>query len=157
MGGPGVDAVAAFLPHPRHIGLIENLESETETDIHFLLPLQQHRRWTGDYDLPHLFPQQQLAGDEARFDGFAQADIVGDEQIDALQQQGFAQRFQLVGVQADASAEWRLKQVGIGGGQAVPAQRVQIGGEQGPRIEAARRDGLPPFGGEQLGVYFPFP
>lgn len=34
---------------------------------------------------------------------------------------------------------------------------MQIGGEQGRRIEAARRDGFPPLGGKQLGVHFPFP
>ena len=102
---------------------------------------EQHRRRAGDDDLAHLLAQQQLAGDQAGLDRLAQADVVGDEQVDARQQQGLAQRLELVGVEADAGPERGLEQPRVGGGDAVPAQRVQVGGEQrggsNPRVAIA--------------------
>ena len=47
-----------------------------------------------DDDLAHLLAQEQLAGDQPGFDGLAQADVVGDEEVDAGQQQRLAQAVQ---------------------------------------------------------------
>jgi hypothetical protein len=51
-------------------------------------------------------------------------DIVGNEKIYARQQQGFAKRFKLVGINADAGAERSLKDFWIGGSDTIPTQRV---------------------------------
>jgi len=54
-------------------------------------------------------PQQQFAQDEAGFDCFAEADIIGDQQIDPRKYERFAQRFELIRVEADARPERCLK------------------------------------------------
>ena len=56
-----------------------------------------------------------------------------------------AQRLHLVGVDPDAGAKRRLEEVGIGGGDAAPAQGVQEGAEVAGCIEAPRPDGAPCF------------
>ena len=57
-----------------------------------------------------LLTQKQLAGDETGFDRLAKSNVVGDEQVDARQQQGFSKRFELVSIEADARPERRLKE-----------------------------------------------
>lgn len=56
--------------------------------------------------------QEEFAGDEADLDGFAETDIVGDEEVDARQAQGLAQGFHLVGVDLDAGAEGAWMRLG---------------------------------------------
>ena len=145
VGAPGVHAEAALAPHPRDVGAIENLEQEAEAVFEFRLPLFQHRGRRRYHDAPHFPPQQQFAGDEAGFDGFAEAGIVGDEEVHAGQQQRLAQRLHLVGVQLDAGAERRLEQIGLRGRGAVPAQRVEEGGKVARRIETAAGEIRPAF------------
>ena len=135
VGAPRIHAEAALPAHPRDVGAVENLEQQAEAIFELRLPLFQHGGRRRHDDAPHLPSQQQFAGDEAGFDGLAEAGVVGDEQVDARQQQRLAQRFHLVGVQLDAGAERRLEQVGLRGRGAVPAQRVEEGGEVARRVE----------------------
>jgi hypothetical protein len=58
----------------------------------------------------------------------------------------------LVGVDVDAGAKRRLEQLRIGGGDAIPAQRVQVGREQSGLIEASGRQVLPRSVVENLGI-----
>jgi hypothetical protein len=95
--------------------------------------------------------------DEAGFDRLAEADVVGDEEIHAGEQQGLPQRFELVGIEPDAGPEGGLEQLGIGGGDAVPAERVQIRGEQPRLIKPAFGDRVPGFAGEDFRIEFAFP
>jgi hypothetical protein len=106
---PGIDAETALAPNPLEVVLVENFKRQTETCLKFLLPLQEHGWRTGHHDLAHLLAQQQLAGNESCFDGFPEADIIRDEEVDARQHQGFAERFELVGIQANTSAEGGLE------------------------------------------------
>jgi hypothetical protein len=53
-----------------------------------LLPLPPHRRWREDEDAPDAPTEQQLLDDEPRLDGFAEADVVGEQERDA----GFTER-----------------------------------------------------------------
>ena len=129
MRAPGVDAEAALAADPRHVVLVEDLEGQAEAALQFVLPLEEHRRRAGDDDFADLLAEEQLAGDQPGLDGLAQADVVGDEQVDPRQQQGLAQRLKLVGVEPDAGAERRLEQPGVGGRDAVPPEGVQVGGE----------------------------
>ena len=126
---PWVDAEAALAAHSREIRPVENLEQEPEAVLQLSLPLLQHRGRRRDDDGVRLPAQQQLAGDEPRLDGLAEACVVGDEKVDARQPQSLAQRLHLVGVDADPCAERRLEETRVGGGDAVPAQRVQEGRE----------------------------
>ena len=78
--------------------------------------------------------------DEPGLDGLAEADVVGDQQIDARQPQGLAQGKELIGVEPDAGAERRLQQIAVGGGGGAPADRAQIGGEHLGAVGPAASD-----------------
>ena len=110
MRGPGVGAVAAFPADADNVVLVQHLEHQAETLFQFVLPLREHRWRAGDDDVADLLAQQQFAGDEGRLDGLAETDIIGDEHVDARQQQGLAERLDLVGIDLDASPIGRLEQ-----------------------------------------------
>src|SRR5690606_11485935 len=118
---------------------------------------QQHRWWTGNNDFPHLLAELQFAGDQTRLDRFAQANVMSDEQVDPRQQQRFAQRFELISVQPDAGAKWRLEQLRVSGRDAVPLQRVEVGGKHPRIVKTLRSDPFPGFPSENFGVEFLFP
>ena len=67
--------------------------------------------------------------DQPGLDRLAEADVVGDQQVDARKPQRLAQRQQLVGVEPDAGAERRLQQIAVGGGRRAPADGLHIGRE----------------------------
>ena len=90
-----------------------------------------------------LLAQQQLAGDQPGLDRLAEADVVGDEEVDAREPQRLAQRLDLVGVDLDAGAERRLEEARVGRGDAVPAERVQVGRELARVVEALGGEVVP--------------
>ena len=140
---PRVHAEAALAAHPRQVGAVEDLEHEAEALLELGLPLLEHRRRRRDDDRLGLLAQEQLARDQAGLDRLAEAGVVGDEEVDARQAQRLAQRLHLVGVDLDAGAERRLEEVRVGGRDAVPAQRVEEGGELARGVEALGREILP--------------
>ena len=143
---------AALAPHPGHIRPVENGEREAETGLHLVLPLIEHRRRACDHNPVDAAAQQQFARDEPRLDGLAEPDIVGNEQVDPRQPKRLAQRVELVSVDADAGAEGRLKEVGVGRRHAVPRQRAEIRGEQRRIVEALVGHGGPTVVLEDAGV-----
>jgi hypothetical protein len=140
---PGVHAVAALAALGEHVVPVEDHEGQPEAGIELVAPLEHHRGRRRDDDAPHLLAHEELAEDEPRLDGFAEPDIVRDEEVHARQGQGLAQGFELVGVDADARAEGALEEARRGGGHAVPALGVEVGGEARGRVEAALRDVAP--------------
>ena len=111
----------------------------------------------GDDGFPHLLAQQQLAFNQPGFDRLAQPDIIGDEQIDAGQEQGLTQRLKLVGIELDTCPERRLKQPGVRRRDAIPLQRVQIGRKKPWRIKPPLGHRLPRFPRDDLRVDLAFP
>ena len=154
---PGVDREAAFPAHAGHICAVENRERESEARFHLVAPLLQHRRRAGDDDAIDPPAEQQLARDQARLDRLAEADIVGDEEVDARQTQRLAQGCELVRIDMDACAERRLKEVRVGRRHAVPGQGAEVGGEQGGIVEALARDGPPSIVLQHPGVQLVLP
>ena len=126
---PRLDAEAPLLANAREVRTVQDHDDEAEPLLHLGLPLLQDGRGCSDHDRLRLLAQQQLARDEAGLDGLAQAGVVGDEEIHARQPEGLAQGLHLVGVDLDAGSKRRLEEVGVGGGDAVPAQGVQEGAE----------------------------
>ena len=157
MRTPRIDAEAARTPHLLHVFLVENHEGQTEAGVQFLLPLQEHGRGAGHDDLAHLLAQQQLAGNEPGFNRLAQADVIGDEEVDPWEHERFAQRFKLVGVQANAGAEGRLKQAWIRCRDAVPAQRMQVRGKQRGLVEPPLGHRRPRLAREDFRIEFVLP
>jgi hypothetical protein len=84
-----------------------------------------------------------------------QAHVIGDEQAHTRHLQGLAQRFELVGLDIDPSAVRSLKKLGVGGGDAVPAQGVEVGGELLGLVKAPLGHGLPAALPQHLDVDFP--
>ena len=135
VGTPGIDPEAAFATHPGHVGAVEYLADEAEAVFEFGLPLFDDRGRRGHDDHLGLAALDQFSSDQAGFDGLAEPRVVGDEEIDAGQQQRLAQRFHLVGVDTDTGPKRGLEQVRVRRGGAVPTQGVVEGGELARRIE----------------------
>jgi hypothetical protein len=128
-GRPGVHGEAALAPQLAHAFAIDDVEGETELALELVLPLHDHRRRCGNHDQIDAPSQEKLARDKPGFDGFAETDVVRDQQIDARQPQGFAQGQQLVGIKPDAGPERGLQQIAVGRGGGLPADRAQIRGQ----------------------------
>ena len=108
-GQPGIDREAALAAHCPDKGTVDNREAQPEPRLKLIRPLPEHRGRRGNDDKVDPTPQQQFAQDEAGFDCFAEADIIGDQQIDPRKYERFAQRFELIRVEADARPERCLK------------------------------------------------
>ena len=157
VGVPRVDAETALASDTLNVVFIQNLELEAEATGQFLLPLQQHRGRAAHDDLAYFLAQQKLAGDQAGLNGFAQADVIGDEEIYPRQSERLAQWFELVGIEPDTGAERRLEKAWIGGGDAVPSEGVQIGRETLRGIEAAFGQPPPVLAAADLSIEFVLP
>ena len=90
-------------------GAVDDREPQPEPRLKFIRPLPKHRGRRRNDDKVDPTPQQQFAQDEAGFDRLAEADIIGDQQIDPRKYERFAQRFELIRVEADARPERCLK------------------------------------------------
>jgi hypothetical protein len=107
--------------------------------------LPNHSSGSGDENEINTAPQEHFAENKARFHRLAGADIVGNQQIDPRKAQGLPQWKKLVSVLVDAGAEWSLKQVPIGGGRGIPAERAQIGREYARVVGSELRNAGPAF------------
>ena len=70
-------------------------------------------------------PQQHLLDDETGLDGLADADVVGDEQIDASHVDGAHQWVELEVLDADATAKRRLQKTSVRVGGGTPAHCIE--------------------------------
>ena len=81
-------------------------------------------------DPADLAAVEQLAGNEARLDGLADAHVVGDEQAHRVELQGHHQRHELVGPGLDGDASEAAEGAGGGaGGEARGVAQEPAGGE----------------------------
>ena len=126
-GSPDIDAEAVLATHRGDELAIDDLEGETELRAQLVLPLQGHRRRRGNQGEVDASAQQQLAQDQAGLDRFAEADIVGDQQIDPRQLERLAERKELIGVEPDTGAKGRLQQLAVGGAGCLPADGAEPG------------------------------
>lgn len=81
--------------------------------------------------------QQEFLRDEAGLDGLAEADVVGDEQVDPKHGQRTRHRGELMGFDGDPGAERRLERPLVGPGDGAPADGVDEGARQRGRRELA--------------------
>jgi hypothetical protein len=157
VGGPGVDAEAALLPPPGHKLPVVDLKLEPELALHLVAPLERDRRRAHDERLLDALAQQQLLEDEARLDGLAEAHVVGDEQVGPGHLQRPLEGRELVVEEPDARAKGRLEEARVGGGDGVPAERVEVGGEVPRRVEARDRAEPVRLGREDAGAELVLP
>ena len=124
---PRIGREAARPPGVQQVLAVDDGEVEAEFLRQFVLPLQQHRGRRRDDDHLDATAQEQLSNDETGFDRLAEADVVGDQQIDARQLQRLGQRKKLVGVQPDARPKRRLEQLPVRRRGGAPFGRAQVG------------------------------
>ena len=117
-------AISAQLLDVAHV---DNPEIEAKLFQHLHAPLFLQRCGADDQDGAGTVPQQHLLYDEPSFNRLTQADVVGDEQIDAGHVDGAYQWIKLEVLNADAAAERRLQKTSVGIGGGTPANRVEKG------------------------------
>ena len=78
------------------------------------LPLLAKMRRADDGEALDLAAIEQLADDQAGFNGLADADVVGDQEPDRLLAERHEQRHQLVGTWLDAEIGERAERAGAG-------------------------------------------
>jgi hypothetical protein len=157
MRGPGVDRVTAFAAAIEEIVPVENYETQSEAGLHFALPLGDEGGRAGDDDTLDLLAHDHFAENETGLDGFAEANVVGDKEIDARHLESLLERLQLVGHDLDAGAMRRLEKARVGGGYEVPPKRAEISGEDVRRVEPFAGEVLPVGFGQDLGVRLALP
>jgi len=104
----------------RLVSIVLPVYNEAETLVELGLPLLQDRRRRRDHDGLGLLAKKKLACNEAGLDRLSKAGVIGNEEIDARQAKRLAQRLHLVGINLYSGPEGRLKEVRIGGRNAVP-------------------------------------
>ena len=106
------------------------------------LPLLGQVRRAQDGDAADLAAVEQLAGDEARLDGLADADVVGDEHAHRVELQRHHQRYELVGPGLDGDAPEAAEGAGGGtGGEARGVAQQPTGGEVAEVFPAGEAEG----------------
>ena len=83
-------------------------------------------------------PDDEFQGRHPGLDGLAEANVVGDEQVDPWHLDGPHHRVKLVVLDVDAGAEGGLDVLHVGGGGGTPAHGVEEGVELVGRVEAGR-------------------
>ena len=157
VAGPRVGPDPPAAPQLLDESGVDDLEVEAELLLHLDLPFELQRGGADDERGAGPVAEHQLLHDQAGLDGLAQADIVGDQQVDPRHPQGSDQGFELVVLDGDTAAERSLESLGIGIGHRRPADRVEEGlqrlgvvevvrvggGEVGPLVDAASGLQLP--------------
>ena len=106
---PRVNAESSFAADSFHVLLVEDLESESEANFEFILPLEEHRGRAANDDFLRLLPQKQFSGDQPRFNGLTQTDVISDEEVDPWKPKRLSQWLKLVCVELNPGAKRRLK------------------------------------------------
>ncbi|MDH6449558.1 hypothetical protein M2155_001966 [Streptomyces sp. SAI-119] len=118
---------------------VDDRKVQAELLCEFVAPLQGEARRTDHHDAVGTPSQQQLLDDEASLDGLAEADVIGEEQVDTGGADRAGDGFELVGLDGDAGAERRLEGLDVGGGDGRPADGVEERGETGRRVVLSGR------------------
>src|SRR6266566_1340005 len=96
-----------------------------------------------------------LLADQARLNGLAQADIIGDQQVGAGHLDSSHDRVKLVIFHLDATAERGLQGLDVSTGNSSPAYRVEKGIQPLRSIEANGNRERVSFGNLDTRLHFP--
>ncbi len=127
-----------------HQVAIHDAEVEAELVPHLVPPLDLERGRADDQDPAGPVADDQFQIDHPRFDGLAQAHVVGDQQVDPGHLDRPHHRIKLVVLDVDAGAERRLDVLHVGRRGGSPAHGIEEGVEPFGRIEAGRLRQGPP-------------
>lgn len=94
-GTPGVRVHAKAAVQRVGLGPVHEVERQGELLPHLVAPLETERRRGQDQDALDPPPQEELAQDQTRLDGLAEADVIGDQEIDPGHLKGLQERNEL--------------------------------------------------------------
>src|SRR5690606_34739894 len=125
MGSPGIGMDAAIAAQLLNVGRVDNPEIKAKLFQHLHTPLFLQRCGADDQDSASSVAQQHLLDDETGLNGLAQADVIGDEQIDAGHVNGAYQRVKREVLNTDATAERCLQKPSVRVGGGTPPNRIK--------------------------------
>ncbi|MDH6438194.1 hypothetical protein M2158_006735 [Streptomyces sp. SAI-144] len=117
---------------------VDDGELQAELLGHLVAPLEGEAGRTDDHGAAGPAAQHELLHDEAGLDGLAEADVVGEEEVDAGRADRAGDRLQLVRLDGDAGAERGLEGFAVGGRDGGPADGIEEGGEAVRGVVGAR-------------------
>jgi hypothetical protein len=109
---------------PEQLG-VHDAEVQPELVPHLVVPLQGEPGRADNQHGAGAVAQHQLLHHQPGFNGFAQTDVIGNQQVGARHGQRAHHRVELVVLDLDAGAERRLQRSGVGRGDRAPAHRMQ--------------------------------
>ena len=124
-GGPGIGVYPAFPTQVLYVVRVHDLELEPELLEHLHPPLLLEGGRTDDEHGTRAMTQQQFLDHQPGFDGLAQADVVGDEEIGTCHVDGADQGVQLEFLDTDTTTKRRLQKPSIRIGGRPPPDSVQ--------------------------------
>ena len=158
MRAPGIYAETPLTTNSFHVFLVEDFESEPESNFEFVLPLEEHRRRAADDDFLRLFTQKEFSGDKSRFNRLAQTDIVRNEEVDPWKPQRLSERLKPGRRRALSRARRGLKTIeGRSKLRNLHFRVFRYSGKELGRIKTAFGDQVPRFARHHLGINLPFP
>ena len=116
---------------------VDHLEPLRELVPQLFLPLLPQRGRREDQDPLDASAEQQLGENQARFDGLAEADVVGDEQVDPRHAQRLQERHELIALDAHAAVERARDRLPPGASVAVAG--VEVGRQRRPARRPQQR------------------
>ncbi len=135
--GPRVDVDSPLPSQVPHQLAVHDAEVEAELVPHLVPPLDLERGRAEDQDPAGTVPEDQFEGDHPGLDGLAQANVVGDQQVDPRHLDRPDHGVKLVVLDVDARSERRLDVLHVGGGCGTPADGIEKGVEPVGFVEAA--------------------
>jgi hypothetical protein len=125
--GPGINLQTALAAKFGKEFRINDDEIKAEFVAHLILPLDLQRGRANNEDCSSAMAQDQLQNDKSAFDCFAEANIIGNQQVGARHLDGPDNGIELVILNCDAAAKRRLDRAWVGRGGSSPANSVKEG------------------------------
>src|SRR5262249_32407813 len=111
---PWVDMNSPFTSQLADALAVDNAEFEAEFVTHFLLPLNLQGRGTNDERRPNAMTQHHFLHHQSGLDCLAQAYIVRDQQVHTRHRKRPNNGIELIFIDLDSAAEWRLERSVVG-------------------------------------------
>src|SRR5439155_840361 len=123
--GPRIRMDALLAAQAFEVFGVDDTEFQAKLLLHFQLPLELQRRRTNDEDGACAVTNEQFLDDEPGLDGFAEADIIGDEKIDTRHVNRANNGIKLIALDGSAAAKRRLEEAAVGVRSRTPTDRIK--------------------------------
>ncbi len=152
---PRGDVQPALPPQILHQVAIDDAKLQPEFIAHLVAPLHLQGGGADDEDLAGTVTNDEFLADQPGLDGFTQANVIGDQQVDAGHLDRSRHGVKLVVFQFDTAAEGRLQCFDIATGGSSPADSIEKGIEPVRSVKANGRGQHILFGDPGARLYLP--